>query len=52
MTVEEFIGFLFGFAVGYLIMLRLIGVDRLIRLSDWVDTIYSKFKRGRYGKRG
>ena len=45
MTVEELIGFLFGFVVGYLITFWLIGVDRLIMLSDWIDKIYSKFMR-------
>ena len=45
MAVEELIGFLLGLVVGYLIMFCLIGVDRLIMLSDWVDKIYSKFKR-------
>ena len=51
MTVEELVGFLLGLIVGYLIMFCLIGVDRLIRLSDWADKIYSKFKGSRYGKR-
>ena len=45
MTVEELIGFLLGLVIGYLLMFCLIGVDRLIRLSDWVDEIYSKFKK-------
>lgn len=51
MTVEELIGFLLGLVVGYVVMFCLIGVDKLIRLSDWVDTIYSKFRRDKHGRR-